>query len=370
MELKVREITGASEKGVAELEQELLNKHEQIQNGGDNADGQQNNEGQQNNQPIPPGSEVQPIELKEEDVLSYIGKRYNKDIKSFDELMATREGNEDLPEDVSAFLKYKKETGRGIQDYLKLQEDFDTMDPDKMLKQYFLATEDGLDEDDIEAMMEDFKYNDDLDDESDVKRAKLAKKKAIAKAKTYFTEQKEKYKQPLESRTVGIPEEDKEEYEAYKQYIQQANTQHEEQERKRQWFQQKTDEVFGQEFKGFEFNVNDRKLVFAPGDATELKKTQSSPMNFINKYLDESGLMKDAVGYHKSLAIAMNPEKFAKFFYEQGLADATDDVTRKIKNVNMSERRAPEAINKGGVQIREVNSGAGRGLKIKSAKRI
>ena len=370
MELKVREITGASEKGVAELEQELLNKHEQIQNGGDNADGQQNNEGQQNNQHIPPGSEVQPIELKEEDVLSYIGKRYNKDIKSFDELMATREGNEDLPEDVSAFLKYKKETGRGIQDYLKLQEDFDTMDPDKMLKQYFLATEDGLDEDDIEAMMEDFKYNDDLDDESDVKRAKLAKKKAIAKAKTYFTEQKEKYKQPLESRTVGIPEEDKEEYEAYKQYIQQANTQHEEQERKRQWFQQKTDEVFGQEFKGFEFNVNDRKLVFAPGDATELKKTQSSPMNFINKYLDESGLMKDAVGYHKSLAIAMNPEKFAKFFYEQGLADATDDVTRKIKNVNMSERRAPEAINKGGVQIREVNSGAGRGLKIKSAKRI
>lgn len=369
MELKVREITGASEKGVAELEQELLDKHEQNLSGGENNDSQQNNDGQQFTPPAP-GTEDQPVELKEEDVLSYIGKRYNKDIKSFDELMAAREGNEELPDDVASFLKYKKETGRGIQDFLKLQEDFDTMDPDKMLKQYFLATEDGLDEDDIEAIMEDFKYNEDLDDESDVKRAKLAKKKAIAKAKTYFTEQKEKYKQPLESRTVGIPEDEKEEYEAYKQYIQQANTQHEEQERKRQWFQQKTDEVFGQGFKGFEFNVNDRKLIFAPGDATELKKTQSSPMNFINKYLDENGLMKDAEGYHKSLAIAMNPEKFAKFFYEQGLADATDDVTRKIKNVNMSERRAPEAINKGGVQIREVNSGSGRGLKIKSAKRI
>jgi hypothetical protein len=86
--------------------------------------------------------------------------------------------------------------------------------------------------------------------------------------------------------------------------------------------------------------------------------------------LDDNGLMKDAVGYHKALAIAMNPERFAKFFYEQGLADATEDVTRKIKNVNMSERKAPEAMNKGGVQIREVNSGTGRGLKIKSAKKI
>lgn len=364
MEFKVREVTAIPEKGVAEVEQELLDNHEQsLNSGGDDGS-------QQNNQVITNDFEEQPVELKEEDVLSYIGKRYNKEIKSFDDLMATRESNEDLPDDVALFLKYKKETGRGIQDFLKLQEDFETMNPDKMLKEYFLATEDGLDEDDIEAMMDDFKYDEDLDDESDVKKAKLAKKKAIAKAKTYFIEQKEKYKQPLESRTVGISDEEKEQYEAYKQYIQQANTQQEEHERKRQWFQQKTDEVFGQGFKGFEFNVNDRKFIFAPGDATELKNTQSTPMNFINKYLDENGLIKDAVGYHKSLAIAMNPEKFSKFFYEQGLADATDDVTRKIKNVNMSERRTPEVINKGGMQIREVNSGNSRGLKIKSAKKI
>lgn len=367
MEFKVREVTSSSEKGVVEIEQELLDKHEQELNEevketvADNTDPEP---------PQEPVAKEESTELKEEDVLSYIGKRYNREINSFDELMAAREENEDLPEDVAAFLKYKKETGRGIQDFLKLQEDFDSMDPDVMLKQYFLATEEGLDEDDIESMMDDFAYDEDFDEESHIKKAKLAKKKAIAKAKTYFTEQKEKYKQPLESRAVGVPEEDKEGYEAYKQYIQQANTLQEEQDRKRQWFQQKTDEVFGQEFKGFEFNVNDRKLVFAPGDANELKKTQSSPINFINKYLDENGLMKDAVGYHRSLAIAMNPEKFAKFFYEQGLADATDDVTRKIKNVNMSERKSPEAISKGGVQIREVGSSSGRGLKIKSAKRI
>jgi hypothetical protein len=369
MEFKVREVT-AEEKSVSEKEQELLDKHEQELNG-DQGDVDDNVVDKVDDNTTSDNVDIdEPAELKEEDVLSYIGKRYNREINSFDELMAAREDNEDLPEDVAAFLKYKKETGRGIQDFLKIQEDLDEMNPDEMLKQYFLATEEGLDEDDIEAMMEDFSYDEDLDDESDVKKAKLAKKKALVKAKTYFTEQKEKYKQPLESRTVGIPEEDKEAYEAYKQYIQQANTLQEEQERKREWFQQKTDEVFGKEFKGFEFDVNDQKLVFAPGDATELKKVQSSPMNFINKYLDENGMMKDAVGYHKSLAIAMNPEKFAKFFYEQGLAAATDDVTRKIKNVNMSERKAPEVTNKGGVQIREVSPSSGRGLKIKSAKRI
>lgn len=363
MEFKVKEVTGSFEKGTAEKEQELLNKHEQ------SLSEVSSDVVQENNPPIVE-DEMQPVELKEEDVLSYIGKRYNKEIKSFDDLMETRESNEDLPEDVSAFLKYKKETGRGIQDYLKLQEDFDTMDPNKMLKQYLLATEDGLDEDDIESMMEDYSYDETLDDESDVKKIKLAKKKAIAKAKSYFNEQKEKYKQPLESSTVGIPEIEKNEYEAYKQYIQDANTLQEEHNRKRQWFEQKTDEVFGQEFKGFEFNVNDRKLVYAPTNSTELKKNQSTPMTFINKYLDEGGLMKDAVGYHKALSVAMNPDKFAKFFYEQGLADATEDVTRKIKNVNMSERRAPEVINKGGTQIREVNSDSGRGLKIRNAKRI
>lgn len=359
MEFKVKEVTGIVEKGVAEREQELLDKHQQEL---------ENKETPPAAPPAPPVDE--PVELKDEDVLSYIGKRYNRQISSLDELVATRQENEQLPEDVAAYLKYKKETGRGIQDYLKLQEDFDSMDPDKMLKQFFLQTQNGLDEDDVEVMLEDFKYNEELDDEADIKKAKLAKKQAIAKAKEYFNEQKEKYKQPLESRTVGIPEDEKEEYEAYKQYVQQAESVQQEQQRKSQWFQQKTDEVFGQEFKGFEFNINDKKIVFTPGDATELKKAQASPMNFINKFLDESGLMKDAAGYHRSLAIAMNPEKFAKFFYEQGLSDATDDVTRKIKNVSMSERKAPEVINKGGMQIREVNPTSQRGLKIKSAKKI
>lgn len=367
MEFKVREVTGSVEKSAAQLEEELLNKHEEQFNG------------------EPPVSETtidEPIidepkideptvnELKDEDVLSYLGKRYNREISSFDELMATRQDNDDLDPEVASFLNYKKETGRGIEDYLRLQEDFDSMNPDSLIKQYYMATEIGLDEEDIEAMMDEFSYDEDLDDDSHIKKAKIAKKKVIAQAKDYFNSQKEKYKQPLESRTAAIPEDKKEELEAYKQYMQEAKTQQEEQERKSDWFRKKTDEVFSQEFKGFEFTIDDRRMVFSPGDATELKKAQLTPMNFINKYVGEDGLMNDAAGYHRALAIAMNPDKFAKFFYEQGQADATDDVTKKIKNVQMSERRAPEAISKGGMQIREVNPDAGRGLKIRSAKRI
>ena len=357
MEFKVKEVSGMVEKSAAQIEDELLQKHEESLN---------DTIPLEDNPPIeePP---IETPELKEEDVLSYLGKRYNKEISSFDELMAQRQENEPLPEDVEAFLKYKKETGRGIQDYLKLQEDFDSMDPNKLLKQYFMDTEVGLDEDDIEAMMDEFSYDEDLDDDSYIKKAKIAKKKAIAKAKDYFNSEKDKYKQPTESVGSQFPTEEKEEFEAYKQYIQKSKSLQEEQERQSSWFQKKTDELFSQEFKGFEFNIDDRKLVFSPGDATELKKLQSTPLNFINKY---SGMISDTAGYHRSLAIAMNPEKFAKFFYEQGQADATDDVTKKIKNVNMSERRAPEVINKGGMQIREVNPDQGRGLKIKSIKRI
>ena len=367
MEFTVREVTGSADKSAAQLEEELLQKHEDSLN--DNPPVV--NDGIQDPPVIEPIiNEPTPTELKDEDVLSYLGKRYNREINSFDELMAARQENDDLDPEVASFLNYKKETGRGINDYLRLQEDFDSMNPDSLIKQYFMATEVGLDEEDIDAMMEDFSYDEDLDDDSHIKKAKIAKKKMIAQAKDYFNSQKDKYKQPLESRQAAIPDAEKEEFESYKQYMQEAKTLQEENERKSEWFQKKTDEVFSQEFKGFEFNVDDKKIVFAPGDATELKKAHSSPFSFISKYVGEDGLMKDAAGYHRALAIAMNPDKFAKFFYEQGQSDATDDVTKKIKNVNMSERRAPEVINKGGIQIREVNPDAGRGLKIKSAKRL
>jgi len=365
MELKVRALDVIEPKSVQEVETELLEKHEESLN-------QEDNQGVIVNMPEEE-EVVAPIEadLKDEDVLSYIGKRYNKQINSLDELVAERKEAEPLPEDVAAYMKYKKETGRGFEDFLKLKKDFDSMDSEELLKEYLSSTQEALDNDDIETLMDDYRYDEDLDDESTIKKVKIAKKKVLAEAKKFFNSQKEKYKMPLESRTAFIPDEEKEIYESYKQYTQQAKTIEEENTRKRQWFDQKTNDVFNGEFKGFEFNVNDKKFTFAPGDANELKKNQATPQNFISKFLDEQGLMKDAAGYHRSLSIAMNPEKFAKFFYEQGMADATDDVTRKIKNINMSERRTPEVSKTtDGMQVKAVNPDSGRNLKIRSIKRI
>ena len=367
MEIKVKEVIPGEEKSVQEVEQELLEKHEEkIANV--ELSTEEVIETPQAEEVIETPQAEAP-ELQEEQVLSYIKNKYGRELTSLDEITAAREEAEELPEDVAAYYKYKKETGRGIDDFVKLNRDIDSLDPDKLLRDYLLATENGLDSEDIDSLMEEYQYDEDFDDESDIKKIKINKKKTIAKAKEYFESEKEKYRIPLESSGSSISEEDTRALEEYKQYVQQATTYEEEAKRKSEWFMQKTNEVFGGEFKGFEFSIDDdKKVSFSPGDAAEIKSMQENPQNFINKFLDENGLLKDAVGYHKSLAVAMNPEKFAKFFYEQGKSEAVDDVMRKTKNVNMSERRTPEVTSKGGTQIKALNPGSGRGLRIKSKK--
>jgi len=368
--IKVRVLDGTETKSAVQVEQELLDKHEQ-----QFSDVSEVGKEQIIIEEPVIVPEVKEIidneELSDEKVLSYIEKKYNREIKSFDDLMAERKESVDLPEDVAAYLRYKQETGRGIEDFMKLNKDVDSMDSETLLKEYLTATQDGLDADDIDVLMDDYRYDEDLDDESSVRKIKLETKKAIAEAKKFFNAQKEKYSVPLESRGETISEEQREVYERYKQYTEQASSLEEENERKRQWFDQKSDEVFSDGFKGFEFDLKDKKVAFSPGDRNELRKLQSTPANFINRFLDEQGLMKDAEGYHRALAVAMNPDKFAEFFYEQGKSDAVDGTMRNIKNIQMSENRAPE-IGKAtdGIQVKAVNPDSGRGLKIRSMKRI
>lgn len=369
MEFKVRALDGIEEKGTAQIEQELLEKHEQ-----------QFSESNQLESDVPtieaPPVDLEPADdsfddLSEEKVLSFIEKKYNKQIKSFDDLVSERKESEQLPEDVAAYLKYKKETGRGIDDFVKLNRDIDSIEPEKLLRDYFMATQEGLDEEDIDVLMEDYRYDEDIDDDSTIKKIKIETKKAVAEAKKFFNSQKEKYRVPLESSAPLVSEEEREIYENYKQYTQQAKTIEEENERKRNWFNQKTEEVFSDDFKGFDFEIDGKKITFNPGDRNELKKSQSTPLNFINKFLDDQGLIKDASGYHKSLAAAMNPEKLARFFYEQGKADAVDGTMRSIKNIQMSERLAPEVSKPtDGIQVKAVNPDSGRSLKIRSIKKL
>ena len=377
MEIKVRELNGSEQKSVAEVEEKLLKEHEQqlentttdsnkVEDGVDQVDSFKNNEN------VQPEEEAQELGLKDEDVLSYIRDRYNKEITSVDDLFTQQEANEDLPDDVKAFFEYKRETGRGIDDFVKLQKDYDEMDASDLLTNYYSATEEGLDDIDIQDLIEDkFGYDEDLDDDKDIKKRKLAQKRELVKAKKFFNEQKDKYKIPLESSGSGLSDDAQEELQRYKGYIDESNNTQEQTKKRYDYFLNKTKEVFNDEFKGFEFEVGGNKINFKPGDAKELNSLQSNVSNFVNKYMDtETGLMNDPKGYHRALSMAMNPDKFAQFFYEQGVAATVDNVSKKSKNINMDVRPANQSVTKNGQTIRAISSDSSRGLKIRSTKKL
>ena len=380
MEIKVKDLGSVEEKSIAQKEQEVLDNaaaKEEAAPKVEEADASTASEPTpQVEESVQPEGEApeevtQSSELKEEDVLSFIKNRYDKDVASVSDLFAEKEANQEIPEDVAAYLEYRKKTGRSFEDYSKLNRDFKAMDEKQLLREYYHATEDSLDGDDINYMLEDFAYDADVDEENVIKKKKLAFKKEIGKARKFFEAQKEMYKEPLESSPASISEEQQKAIEAYNQYVKDAQTYEEEAKRKRDWFLKETDSVFSPEFKGFDFKVGEDKVItFLPStNVSEMKALNSDSTNFVKRFLDtETGLIKDAVGYHRAASVAQNPERFAKFFYEQGLADATTDVTKKIKNVNMSTRNTPQVTKKDGMTIRALNPSEGRGLKIKSKK--
>lgn len=365
MALKIKEVT-ADQKSAVEVENELLEKHEEKLNEDIQESSEETKITESSKEAEKP---VEKTELQEEEVLSYLKNRYGKDINSFDDLITERETKEDLPEDVAAYLKYKKETGRGVEDFVKLNQNFDDMEPDSLLAEYFLATEEAVDSDDVEVLMEDYLIDEDLDDESTIKKKKLAKKKIVRKANKFFNDQKDKYNQPLESRTADMSTDVKEQLAEYKQYVNDAASQRELTERKRNWFAKKSNEVFSNEFKGFEFKIGENNITYKPGDAETLKKSNSNIMNFVNKYMDKDGMMDNVNGYHKALSLAMNPDKFAEFFYEQGKSEAIEGDARKTKNIKMGLRNTPEVSTaKGGMKIRTINPDSGKSLRIRSRK--
>lgn len=380
MEITVKDLGSIDEKSIAQKEQALLDKAE-----GKTAEGVAPITVDDVSNGTPPTTQdvnaddgldstaaAPPSELSEEDVLSFIKNRYNKDVSSVSDLFATKEANEQIPEDVAAYLEYRKKTGRSFADYSKLNRDFGAMDEKQLLREYYSATEDALDAEDIDYMMDDFSYDADLDEENVIKKKKVAFKKEIGKAKKFFDSQKEMYKEPLESSTAAFSLEQKEQLEAYNKYVLDAKTFDEEAKRKRDWFLNKTDEVFHNEFKGFDFKVGeDKTITFLPTkNVDEIKRLNSDSSNLFKRFIDEeTGLVSDAAGYHRAVSIAQNPERFAKFFYEQGQSDGTTDVTRKMKNVNMSTRDAPQVTKKDGMTIRAINPTEGRGLKIRSNKK-
>jgi len=356
----VKHVQEVEEKGVQQVEQELLDKHNKdLEN--------QNNEVQDE---LKKESEPQEdLKIGEENIISYIKERYDKDITSVDELFSQKEQNEELPEDVATFLKYKKETGRGLNDFMSLNKNYDEVPEDQLLAEYYLDKNPHLDKDDVDFKLKDSFGTDEYSEESDVKSKQIAKKEELAKARKYFNDQKSQYQTPVESTEPWVSEEDKKTYEAYKNKSQEDESYLEDSKKKSAFFSEKTNELFNDSFEGFKFNVNDNEYVYKPAEASKLKETQSDINNFIGMHLNEDGYVADAESYHKSLAVAMNPESFAKYFYEQGKADAVTDDAKQSKNIDMGNvRSAPETVSTGGMKITSVDSSHGNGLKIRSKK--
>ena len=365
MEIKVKSLDSVPEKSTQEVEENLLKKHEE-----ENNDKSTDVVEKQPVEQVAEDSAVESPTIKDEDVLSYIKNRYNKDISSVDDLFSEREQSNDLPEEVSKYLDYKKNTGRGFEDFVKVNKQYDDLDDDQVLAEYYSLTESDLDKEDIHYLMEEkFSFDEDIDDEKDIKKKNIAKKRELSKAKTYLNELKEKYRTPLESSGNSISEEQVKEIEAYKSYIKNSQSAKEVNDKKNEFFVKRTNEVFNPEFKGFEFEVGDKKVKYSYGDVNEMKSKQSDLNNLVSKYVGDDGLINDAKGWHRALSAAMDPQRFANYFYEQGKADAIGDVTKKSKHVNMSIRQTPQSIGDTGFKARQVSDASGRGLKIRSKKK-
>jgi hypothetical protein len=301
--------------------------------------------------------------IDDDTVLSHIRTKYNKEVNSIDDLFQEKVIQEELEEDVAAFRKYKRETGRGIEDFVRLNKDFDSMDPERLLADFY--KENGDDDEDVEYKLSKLNFDEDYDSDQDIKEKKLAKKQELKKAKKYFNDLKEQYKVPLESRESFVPQDEKEEFESFKAYKSNESKALEEQQKKSEYFRQKTEELFSSNFEGFGFNIDDNtKVVYKPGEANDILAQQSNLNNFISKFLDENGYLKNAEMFHKAIALAMDPEKTAKFFYEKGKADAVTNFDKESKNIDMT-RNSTTITPKSGFQVRAIEDGYDGRLKIK-----
>lgn len=310
-----------------------------------------------------------PIELDDSSILNYLKERHNLEVESIDVLKNTEKPQEQsLPEDIAKFMEYQKETGRSFEDYARLQQDWTQVDDTSVLREYYRQSKPHLDAEEIDYLInEEFSYDTELDDEKDVKKKKIAYKEELYKARNHFEGLKEKYKAPLESREADIPENYKEAFNFYNQYREQNDQETKAQEERSRIFMDKTNALFSDEFKGFEFNAGEKKQVFKPSDVSKVKEVQSDITNFFNQHLDENGVVKDIQAYHKALYAAQNADAIFKFAYEQGKADATDGLVKETKNIDMNVRENVQTES-GGTKFRAISSDDSFSFKIKKRK--
>jgi hypothetical protein len=271
-----------------------------------------------------------------------------------------------LPENLNKLLKFMEETGGDIHDFVKLNTDYSKLDEDSLIIEHLQATNPDLSEEDIEFMMEDkFDFDEDEDDTKEIKRKKLAKKAAVKEAKAYLENLKSKYYEEIKS-SSRLTKEQQEAVEFFNRYKEQEQSLNSDVERQQKVFKQKTEEVFNENFNGFEFKIGEKAFKLNIKNADQVKATQMDINNFVKKFLAEDNTIKDAASYHKGLFTAMNPDIIAQHFYEQGKADAIKDTMERSKNIDMNPRGVHNDIpNPTGWSFKAINNGSDSKLKIK-----
>ena len=275
-----------------------------------------------------------------------------------------------LPEKIQKLVDFMEDTGGDLEDYVKLNQDYSQLDNLSLLKEYYKQTKPHLDSEEIDFMMEDyFSFDEDYDDKKDIKRKKLALKEQVAQAKQHLESAKTKYYDEIKYGSKLTSDQQKA-IDFFNRYDKESKEQQEVAEKQTRTFLNKTNQLFNKEFKGFEYNVGDKRFRYNVKDTSNVKDTQSDINNFIGKFLDKNNEMKDTKGYHKGLFTAMNADAIAKHFYEQGKADALKDSIAKSKNVSMDPRQEFSGqIDTGGVKVRVLGDNSNDfKLKIKNNK--
>ena len=296
-------------------------------------------------------SDEQPVleEVTEEQVEEKVEELVEETKEAITEAQQT---GKELPENIQKLVDFMEDTGGDINDYVRLNQDYSKYNDDAVLREYYRQTKKHLSEEEINFLMEDsFSYDEEEETEREIKRKKLALKEQVASARAHLDGQKSKYYEEIKAGSKLTSEQQKA-VNFFNRYNKESEENQKVVEQQAKTFKLKTDNIFNKNFKGFEYNVGDKRYRFNVKNTNEVKETQSDINNFVKKFLNKNNEMSDAAGYHKSLFTAMNADAVAKHFYEQGRADALKQSVAKSKNVDMSPRQAFGEVEAGGVKVR------------------
>jgi len=247
--------------------------------------------------------------------------------------------NIDLPENIQKLVDFMEETGGDLNDYVSLNKDYSEMDNQDILQEYYKQTKPHLNNEEINFLMEDqFSFDEEEDEDKDIKRKKLALKEQVANAKSHLDGQKSKYYEDIKAGSK-LTNDQQEALEFYDKYSKEAEQTKQYEEKAKSTFLNKTNRFFGDQFKGFDYEIGEKKFRLNVSDVNKVKENQSDINNFIGKFLDKDRQMSDEAGYHRALFTAMNPDTIANHFYEQGKSDALKESVSNSKNINMDPRQ-------------------------------